>query len=226
MKLFKFTLLLLLFLFYQQILAQNFQPKFVETELSSMFFDTTKYKIPETLMNPDIISLSPFNVEDSKNEIIPNDWMAFKKAFLALEIPKEYEYIYRNLSFMNQWLNKDKGNNFYTKTPGFNPFHPIQSCYNIFSKEHKELRKYYALMQKDYIDDIVGEKCPIEIVKMITGEISDSTVYAFFNYCNFNQKEVEEATSYDIVVLIKDKWSSFVGKHEEDSIITPTHTNN
>lgn len=220
MRVIKYLFLFTILLVVSPSFTQNFIPKFIEPELS-VIIDTTKKELPDLYkqFSPAPIPPTSFKMQEHRPENFPKDWEAFKRAFLALKMPKEYLYLYKNMRFMNQWERQEYASNAPTKAR-WNPLTPIQSFYDAFSKEAKEIRKYNQLKQDEYAEKLVGEKCPVEFVKTITGSVSDSMVYAFFNFCNFTKEQVEHATPYDLCVLITEKWELFIGRKSENAIDT------
>lgn len=214
MKRLKYLLFFGTLLMAQQLFSQNFIPKFVEPEFSTII-DTTKLQLPESFKNFEILPSNSFKMQEPPFDNFPKNWEDFKRAFLALQLPVEYQYFYKNLSFMNQWLRKRDSYQYSMAKTGFNPMTPIQSFYDAFSKDGKEIRKYNELLRNDFLEKSVGEKCPMEMVKLLTGTESDSTIYAFFRFCNFSQEQIDHATPYDVCVLVTENWERFVGIKEE-----------
>lgn len=65
-------------------------------------------------------------------------------------------------------------------------------------------------MKNVFLEKSVEEKCPMEVVKIITGTISDSMVYAFFRFCSFSQEQIEKATPYEVCILVTGSYENSV----------------
>lgn len=122
MKFFKYILFFSIWLLAQNIYAQNFIPKFVEPEFSTII-DTSKLHLYESFHDFLPQSSVPFKMIEPQSDDFPKDWDTFKKAFLALKLPEEYLYLYKNLSFMNQYHKEYVIN--YSNKVRWSPLNPI-----------------------------------------------------------------------------------------------------
>ncbi len=78
----------------------------------------------------------------------------------------------------------------------------------LTSSQDKEMDLYAELLKKEKRQRIIQEKFNREIIQKIT-YLTEEEITEFIGFCNFSEKYLYEATEYDILVKLEEKFKDY-----------------
>lgn len=86
---------------------------------------------------------------------------------------------------------------------------PITALYMQFSKEGKELRKYWETLERDNYEIYLASKYNEKIVQKITGLKTIEEVRTFMDYCDFADDFIARSSEYTIYAAILNCYENY-----------------
>ncbi len=148
------------------------------------------------------VQIRPFpTYQELKRKIL--DYEMTDEEIRMLELQKAFK---RNLAMISKGANKLDG---IDDAGGIRIGGPITALYNLFSKQAKNQKKYYKLVQADKTKEAVNKRVNFEVVSRLTGLKDKEEVDKFLAYCNLEDTFVIAATDIQLFTRISDCFEAY-----------------
>lgn len=134
----------------------------------------------------------------------------FKRKFLALELPNTpTDRLKNNLTLIARKEAKQADYERQVKEileqPGIKFF---SASVPIYSREERQLQNFAKVLEKEGRQRVIDKKYNRDIIYEIT-HLSQDEITEFMGFCNFSEEYLLEASEYDILVKIEEKFKEY-----------------
>jgi len=175
------------------------------------YFAKVQFITAEDFKPGHIVKLTPrvYEIEEVRVRLF-KDYDDFRRQFLALELPEtSADRLRNNLTTQSRTAAKKAEYERQVKEilerPGIQLF---SATIPILSREEKQLRNYAEIQKKEEHQRIIEKKYNRDIIHEIT-HLSEDEITEFMGFCNFDEEFLFEASEYEILVKIEDKFKEY-----------------